>query len=114
MWLARRMRKKAAAHLVGFSALSSLPKRALSSTQVAGKQNRERKKQAAGMAEPTHKFVLGLVIGRLQVKTYSDNPQGESCQFTPLPQHRTLSQVWWLLVWLAKRKGKKVGSPCWI
>jgi len=32
------------AHLVGFSALSSLPKKALSSTQVAGEQNKRKKK----------------------------------------------------------------------
>jgi len=100
-----------------FQVLSSLPKRALSSLQVAGNQNRERKKQA-GRQHTKHCFGVGGWAA--PVKTYGETPcvPKETARGIPpahsSAQHRTPSQVWWLLLWLAKRKGKKVGSPCWI
>ena len=98
-----------------FQVLSSLPKRALSSLlYISCRQNKtEREKKQAWMGGSTQNIVLGWGVGRLKVTTYSETPRGIlPAHFSA--QHRTLSQVWWLLLWLEKRKGKKVGSPCWI
>ena len=73
-----------------FQVLSSLPKRALSSLQVAGKQNRERKKQA-WMGDSTQNIVLGWGVGRRQLRLTAKplvslrKQQEESRQPTPLP-----------------------------
>ena len=96
-----------------FQVVSSLPKRALSSTQVAGQQNRERKKQA-GMWANTQ-ICVGVGNWAARVQTYSRNPlcsQGNSKgnpaspPLCPAPDPFTSLVV---AVVACKKKGKEDG-----
>ena len=94
-----------------FQVPSSLPKRALSSLQVARKQNRERKKQA-WMGDSTQNIVLGWGGGRIESYDLRRNPlcsQGNikrnpaSPLFCPTPDPST-SLVVALMACKKKRK----------
>ena len=88
-------------------------------TGQSGRKKKSRYLKAG--RKPTHKFVLGWGLGGWKFRLTAITPwvpKGTARGILPVhpsaQHHRTLSQVWWLLLWLAKRKGKKMGSPCWI
>ena len=104
-----------------FQVISSLPKqKALSSTQVTGKQKTESKKQ--GWMGANTQICVGVGNRAVKVKTYSDSPlcslgnskgNPASPPLCPTPDPFTILMV---AVVACKNKGKlkNVDSPCWI